>query len=123
MTDEQINRVIAESLEPEPATLSLQTLKYWWWEPGGNGPDEDKIWPKDFLHDPAMRDKLQEKLLEEGWVITLVPTSDGIYATFCRYKDRQEQYFKIESTRERIWALAYIRAHGLKGIEVDHVEW
>jgi hypothetical protein len=113
MTDEQINRTIAESLEPMPETLSLHTLKYWWWEEGGDGPDNDKIWPKDFINDVAMRDLLQAKLLEDCVAVSICKLGDEYKLRLSRRVGGKIVRFDFYDTRERIWPLAFCRAHNL----------
>ncbi len=111
MTDEQINRTIAESLEPEPRMdAKCWTLR---WPMYGTTGILPKLWrqPRNFRADPAMRDLLQAKLLEEGWFITMHhPAGKPLWMQLVKGEVGFDIY---DDTRERIWALAFIRAHNL----------
>jgi hypothetical protein len=122
MTDDEINRAIAESLEPldtlrHPRYYSSNWSPMGFWHsdvPHGNALERE--WqPRNFLTDPAMRDLLQAKLLEEGWFIRLFnnrATNQLVTGTFTHPYDSD---FELEDTRERIWPLAYLAAKGVRG--------
>jgi hypothetical protein len=77
----------------------------------------------DFFGDPHYRDVLQAKLLEDGFMITMAWLPDRQIGKLKRTNCASmhlgkgigsgEREFHIYDTRERIWALAYIRAHNL----------
>jgi hypothetical protein len=60
-----------------------------------------------------MRDLLQQKLLEEGWAIRIekIPDEDKINIRMVKDGERR---FNLTYTRDRIWPLAYLKAHGLE---------
>ncbi len=106
MTDEQISRLLAEHLGmiegPYDVPASGRNV-----EPG-SVMREIKI--PNFLTDPAMRDLLQAKLLEEGWnILELHSCPNGIFIKILKGFD---QHWFVD-TRERIWALAYLKSKGL----------
>lgn len=68
-----------------------------------------------FVTDPAMRDLLQQKLLEEGWRVYVRKESSGVFwIALTHITAGQNESFDIEcATRERLWSEAYALAHGL----------
>ncbi len=110
MTDSEINKTIAESLGWECISKGSnydEQLPIW------KSPD-GKLFAKcpNFLTDPAARDLLQAKLLEE-WIIGLYPRKDGLIRADFTNRGITGG-FEITDTRERIWALAYLAAHRLE---------
>ncbi len=116
MTDSEINRTIAESLEPygglvayRPRPMMGSISKSKAWEADAN----HEWYARDFMGDPAMRDLLQSKLLEEGWLIMMAFSQTDVVVIQCLFPQRGLN-FSLTDTRERIWPLAYLKAKGVK---------
>lgn len=125
-TNEQLDLLLAEYLEPKSTLTSIDCADFdrgvidekvisalgcWYFIR-----DEEPFWrPRAFTGNPAMRDLLQQKLLEEGWVITLCkdPPAFGneIFGVF-DHADFDDS-IKLHTTRERLWPECFARAKGL----------
>ena len=107
MTDEQISRLLAEHLGmiegPYDVPASGRNV-----EPR-SVMREIKI--PNFVTDPAMRDLLQAKLLEEGWKVVMMSKLSS--NEFCLDLRRMGKQAYASGTREHIWPMAFIRAHNL----------
>lgn len=66
----------------------------------------------DFVTDPAMRDLLQEKLLEDLWSLRIQMLQGG-YEMECESEKYQRAFTVMTATRARLWPEAYALAHGL----------
>jgi hypothetical protein len=130
MTDEQINRAIAESLEPKPEhrpeevhyqewahlgfTGSLHTYVGWeskfkCWVYNGS------IWiPSNFFTDPAARDLLVRKMLEDCVALSICKLGNEYKLRLSRRIGVKIMRFDFYGTYERLPALAYLKAHGLE---------
>lgn len=126
-SDDALNLLLAEHFEKKPVCKprlpdnwefpnpapDQRTSKYWQFIYQGTKEFPNKWQPRSFITDPAMRDLLQQKLLEEGCKVTIRKLSGDIMilnietATFLSYE--------IKATRERLWPEAFARAKGLIG--------
>ena len=125
MTDAEISLVIAEFLEPKTGLAHPRSYISKAGHDKLSSPEECwtmhfspisgyKWQPRDMVNDPAMRDMLQEKLLRDGWTITLLASGDGaICGNFS--PNSPEPSFMICTKRELLWAEAFIRANQLGG--------
>ncbi len=128
MTNNEMNLIIAESLEPKPlhylrpteirgreaTSVNESSQRAWKFGPVYNafGYVVDYIWePRDFINDPIMRDLLQEKLLELGWVIEMYVRPSGEIGMRI---SKDEKDIGLSAPRGRVWAEAYIKTRQLK---------
>jgi hypothetical protein len=124
VTDEQINKAIAEHLSmdwsitphryrgiDEPLSPCLDCGLS-----DDNSVHDGGCRTEDaFIHDPAMRDLLQERLLEQGWIVLTMYMNPNklVHIEISRDSEGMNS-IEFASLRERTWPLAYIKANGLE---------
>lgn len=59
-------------------------------------------------------DLLQEKLLEEGWEVSIYKSGDGIHY-WIELGGHDDTPYTVHATRARLWPEAYATAKGLGG--------
>ncbi len=128
MTDSEINRTIAESLEPNPDAPG-GSFEYPNQSPLGcwsRSMHEDCVarrtsfgpWhPANFIERSDLRDLLQAKLLEDCVAVSICKLGDEYKLRLSRRVGGKIMRFDFYGTRERIWPLAYLAAKGV-GSEV-----
>lgn len=119
LSDQDLSRLIAEEIEPIPEVLRFSGFsKVNCWRLAPNiqvtAPEPELEWqPRNFVTDPAMRDLLQEKLLEDGLSVTLYPYPKPVKLIQVVLCKGDVELVRLDATRERLWPEAYALAHGL----------
>lgn len=122
-TDDELNLKLAQHIGWTCVRCSTVTSEGYWklLKPDGTphgssasfvGPESPWQFGPKYCTDPAMRDLLQAKLLEEGWDIHIYQsTYSGKFWLEASKLDRDP--FAVHATRERIWTEAAAKAWNL----------
>lgn len=134
LDDISLSRLIAESVEPNPQKnpheMSVDELSEFTGSPftynGWFSPKRVWRWlngswqPCNMVTDPAMRDMLQQKLLEEFWKISLFIDLFGLIVG--SFDHAIKDSFELTATRERLWAESFAKAHHLGADKQNRTE-
>ena len=115
MSNDEINRTIAEFLEPKPIGSqvegSISSGKVWLYVYHREGCEGCGWIPRDFCTDPELTVRLMKHFIDEEYHFTFWPQSDG--SVIAHFSDSVSDMIEVRGELNMLFPLAFIKAKGL----------